>query len=238
MGEPGSDIARAEEVLERVRARVSPAAMKAHKRRARAFLRRLKLAVIAFFGTLLAAGFYGAFVSPLGIGGTVLAVLAAMFLSLLILFFWPRPAEPTAQSLAQADLPLLPQRTNAWLEAQRPALPAPAQLLVDGIGVRLEALGPQLQALDPREPAAAEVRKLIAEELPELVGGYGRVPQALRREGRNGLSPDRQLVEGLKTVDEELARMTEQLASGDLDKLATQNRYLELKYRGEEKPGE
>lgn len=233
MREAGSDLARAEEVLERVRARVSPAALRAHRRRVRGFLRRLRLAVLAFLGTLLAAGFYGAFVSPLGIGGAFLAMLGALFLSLSILFFWPRPAEPTPQSLAQSDLPLLPQRTSLWLEAQRPALPAPAQRLVDGIGVQLDALGPQLKALDPREPAAAQVRKLIAEELPELIGGYGRVPQALRREGRNGLSPDRQLVEGLQTVGEELARMSEQLASGDLDKLATQNRYLELKYRGD-----
>jgi hypothetical protein len=35
-------------------------------------------------------------------------------------------------------------------------------------------------------------------------------------------------------VESELSRMTEQLASGDLDKLATQGRYLELKYKGGE----
>jgi len=234
MRDTGSDIARAEEVLQRVRARVSPAAMRAHKRKAQLFLRRLRNAVLAFFGTLFAAGLYGSFVSPLGIGGVLLALIGAMLLALLILFFWPRPPEPTAEMLVRSDLHLLPRRTEAWLEAQRPALPAPAQLLLDGIGVKLEAMGPQLAALDPREPAAAEIRKLIGEELPELVGGYQRVPQALRREGRNGVSPDRQLVEGLRTVESELGRMTEQLASGDLDKLATQNRYLELKYRGED----
>mgnify|MGYP007088053675 CR=1 FL=1 len=31
--------------------------------------------------------------------------------------------------------------------------------------------------------------------------------------------------------DAEIGRMSEQLASGDLDKLATQNRFLELKYQ-------
>jgi hypothetical protein len=59
------------------------------------------------------------------------------------------------------------------------------------------------------------------------------VPEALRRTGRDGPSPDRQLVDGLSVVDGEIARMTAQLASGDLHKLATQGRYLELKYRGE-----
>ncbi|MFP5455352.1 MAG: hypothetical protein ACLGHK_07630, partial [Alphaproteobacteria bacterium] len=79
-----------------------------------------------------------------------------------------------------------------------------------------------------------EFRKLMAEELPELVEGYKQVPEGMRRAERNGSSPDRQLVEGLKVVDDELRRMGEQLVSGDLDKLATQGRYLELKYRGAE----
>jgi hypothetical protein len=61
------------------------------------------------------------------------------------------------------------------------------------------------------------------------VRGYQRVPQQLRRQG-----PDAQLVEGLRVVESELARMTQQLASGDLDKLATQGKYLELKYKGAE----
>ncbi len=34
-------------------------------------------------------------------------------------------------------------------------------------------------------------------------------------------------------VDSELARMSADLASGDLNKLATQGRYLELKYKDE-----
>ena len=102
-------------------------------------------------------------------------------------------------------------------------------------GIKLEAMAPQFSRLDPREPAANELRKLVAQELPELIEGYKRVPQAMRREERNGLlSPDKQLVEGLRVVDEELLRMSEQMASGDLDKLATQGRYLELKYRGED----
>jgi hypothetical protein len=136
--------------------------------------------------------------------------------------------------MAKSDLPLLPLQTERYLEAQRPALPAPAQRLADEIGIKLEAIGPQLAQLDPREPAAFEFRKLMAEELPELVEGYKRVPEGMRRSERNGSSPDNQLVEGLRVVDEQLARMSEQLISGDLNKLATQGRYLELKYRGED----
>jgi hypothetical protein len=71
----------------------------------------------------------------------------------------------------------------------------------------------------------------MAEELPELVSGYQRVPANMRRKTGDGISPDRQLMDGLTVVESELGRMTEQLARGHLDRLATQNRYLELKYR-------
>jgi len=224
---------RAEEVLERIRSRTSPRAIKAHRRRVVGFFRRLKYAFFAVLAVALAGGLVGAFITPLGIWGFFL-----MMVAMAIVFFgimgWPQAPEPTPQQMARSDLPLLPSQTERYLEAQRPALPAPAQRLADEIGIKLETIGPQLAQLDPREPAAFEFRKLMAEELPELVEGYKRVPEAMRRSERNGSSPDRQLIDGLKVVDEELARMSEQLISGDLNKLATQGRYLELKYRGED----
>lgn len=224
---------RAEEILERVRARTSPRQIKAHRRRVAGFFRRLKYAFFALFGVLLAAGLIGTFITPLGIGGFFL-MLVAMAIVFFGILGWPQAPEPTPEQMAKSDLPMLPSQTERWLEAQRPALPAPAQRLADEIGIKLEAIGPQLATLDAREPAAYELRKLMAEELPELIDGYKRVPEAMRRADRNGSSPDKQLVEGLRVVDEQLVRIAEQLASGDLDKLATQGRYLELKYRGED----
>jgi hypothetical protein len=193
-------------------------------------------AAIAMLAVALGAALFGLFIAPIGIEGLLLTFVA-MAAAAGVMLFWPSAPEPTAATLVQTDLAALPLRTEEWLERQRPALPAPAARLVDGIGLRLEALAPQLQGLDPREPAAVEVRKLIGEELPELIDGYRRVPEALRRETRNGMSPDRQLVDGLGVVDSELKRMTEQIASGDLHRLATQGRYLELKYRGDEAEG-
>jgi hypothetical protein len=231
-----ADSARVLEQAEALLRRVSPEAqrlrMRARKRKWAAFRRRLKLALAAVLATMLAAGLFNLLVAPLGAGGIFVALVAIMIVALTILL-WPASPEPTAETLVQADIRALPLRTEQWLERQRPALPAPAQRLADGIGVRLEALAPQLETLNPAEPAAVEIRKLIGEELPELVSGYQRVPPSLRREDRNGKSPDRQLVEGLAVVESELARMTEQLASGDLHRLATQGRFLELKYRGE-----
>ena len=90
-----------------------------------------------------------------------------------------------------------------------------------------------MQALDEREPVAADIRRLIGEELPELVKGYQRVPLNLRKDGLNGISPDRQLLDGLAVVDDELDRLSKQLAAGDLNRFATQGRYLELKYQGD-----
>jgi len=224
---------RAEEILERVRARTSPRQIKAHRRRVVGFFRRLKYAVFAILAVMLAGGLIGTLVTPLGAGGFFL-MLVAMAVVFFGILGWPGEAEPTREQIAKSELPLLPSQTERWLEAQRPALPAPAQTLADQIGIKLEAMGPQFATLDPREPAAHEFRKLIAEELPELVDGYRAVPETMRREARNGgASPDKQLIEGLRVVDEELLRMSEQMAGGNLDKLATQGRYLELKYRGD-----
>jgi hypothetical protein len=205
------------------------------RRRAR---RRRRLAVASQrLGLLTAIAILGlivlnAFV-PIGATGLLLFALATLILWGVV---FAASAEPEARTeeLAQVDLARLPQRTESWLDQQRAALPAPAMPLVDGIGLKLDMLAPQLATLDPGDPAAFELRKLIGRELPELIDGYRRVPAALRGgETRLGLHPDKQLLDGLAVVDQELGRMAEQLAAGDLHKLATQGRYLELKYRGD-----
>ncbi len=181
---------------------------------------------------ILLATFIVGLIMPIGTTGVMIAALVFVLAALGIVLM-PGERLPDAATLPTTALAQLPLRTESWLAGQRALLPAPAQRLADGIGVKLEALAPQLQSLDEREPAAAEIRRLIADELPELVKGYGRVPDALRRVDTDGMMPERQLVEGLSVVDGELARMSEQLARGDLEKLATQGKYLELKYQGD-----
>ena len=73
--------------------------------------------------------------------------------------------------------------------------------------------------------------------MPELIKGYARVPEPLRRVERNGLTPDQQLAQGLQVIDDEIAEMSSQLAQGDLDLLATRGRYLQIKYQGDEAGG-
>lgn len=232
MPEPGRVMEEAEALLRRVSPEGRRLAQRARERRFRRRMRvaqRLFLATVAVVIGMIA---WGLIIGPIGTTGVMIAAVVGLIAWIAIIAAAREPAE-TPRTLAAADLPLLPSRTEAWLQRQRPALPAPAQRLADSIGERLETLAPQLATLDPREPAAAAIRKLMAEELPELVDGYRRVPEPLRASSRDGLAPDKQLVDGLNVVDSELARMSQQLANGDLTKLATQGRYLELKYRGD-----
>lgn len=220
-------ISKAEELMRRSSPEGRAAARRRRERRKQRAARMMRRMFFVTVAILVAAVVWG-FVSPLGFGGVMAVVFATILAWIGVLLFTAEPAAK-AEELPQVPLKALPNRTEQWLESQRLALPAPANRLIDQIGVRLEGLAPCVQHLDEREPAAMEVRRLVGEELPELVRGYQRVPQQLRRQG-----PDAQLVEGLRVVETELARMTEQLASGDLDKLATQGKYLELKYRGAE----
>lgn len=222
-------IARSAEVLDRHRERYASLATRRRKRQGVEIATRLGRIAAADAAILVAALVIG-WIVPLGIGGAML-VMAALIAATLALAIFPVTPTPRPEKFGEVPLKLLPMKTEQWLETQRPALPAPAQTLVDGIGVRLEALAPQLATLNDQEPAAAEVRKLVGEQLPELIKGYSRVPQALRRVERNGKTPDTQLAEGLALIDQEIAGMSAQLAEGDLNLLATRGRYLEIKYR-------
>jgi hypothetical protein len=102
--------------------------------------------------------------------------------------------------------------------------------LVEHIGLQLDALGTQLERLPENTPAAAEVRKLVGEHLPELVSSYTAIPAHLRGEERAGRTPDQQLADSLGKISTEIDSVTRQLAAGALDDLAIKTRYLDYKY--------
>lgn len=191
--------------------------------------RRVARIAIADFAILVAAVVVG-LVWPLGIFGA-LAVMTLLVVTTLLLAIYPHDTAPPPERLRQTDVRALPAATGRWLESQRPALPAPARGVADQIGVRLETLRFQMAELDTGAPVAEDVRKLVGEQLPDFVRDYQKVPANLRGVARNGKTPDAQLVDGLKLIDGQLAEMSEQLAQGDLDSLATRGRFLELKYR-------
>lgn len=225
-------LARAEEALGRHGGR-SRLQQRSAQRLVRAGIVKAKRFGWITAGFLFGVPLFALLVQPIGLGGLMLAFMAWCG-AVLAGMLWPTGGgRVEATALPTAPLAQLPLQTEHWLADQRRLLPPPAQRLVDGIGLRLEQLSPQLQRLDEKQPGAFEVRRLIADDLPELVRGFQRVPEHLRRGGPDGLDPEKQLIDGLALVDSELRRMSEQLASGDLTQLATQRRYLELKYQGD-----
>lgn len=233
MSDVDDQIARARAAMERIAGDYGTVA-RTHQRRIRQTAgsvgRKLRRVAIADALILVAAIVLGLFVGGIGLFG-FLAVIMLMFAVNMAIILQPAPRAPAAEKLREVELKILPQQTERWLAAQRPALPAPAVRLVDSIGQKLEALTPQLARVDGGSEEAFEVRRLVGEQLPAFVGDYNRVPQSLRGVERNGRSPDAELVDGLKLIEREIADMTQRLAAGDLDQLQTRGRFLEMKYK-------
>lgn len=141
------------------------------------------------------------------------------------IFVQMRSRKVTLAQLPAVPLPAVAPRVGEWLQEQRRMLPPPAQPLVDDLSRHLSALGPQLATVEPNGPASNAVRKLIAVDLPELVERYRNIPPSVAPAEATG-----QLVQGLQIIEGEIGRMSSDLASGSFDALATQNRYLQLKY--------
>jgi len=217
---------RSAELLNRVSARQLQKRARAAGRRAKRMAKYAALSVTAIIVIALGWGI----VSPIGLSG-VLLVAMAILLALVLSVVLSGERKVPARDLGQVEITALPAAAERWLDGQRTALPAPATLLLDRIGDRLEALAPQLHQLSPQEPAAVEVRALLSEHLPQLVSDYRSIPLDLRRMERNGRVPDRQLIDGLSLIEKEIGEMTENLARGDLDRLAAHGRYLEIKYQ-------
>lgn len=187
---------------------------------------RMAFAVMAILFAALVAGLV---IDGIGFTGLVVTFLAIVG-AVVALGMFPRLKVPELGALNRGDVRTMVARTELWLEAQRPALPAPAVNLIDQIGVQLDGLGLQLEGVDPAEPAVSEVRKLVGEHLPGMVESYRRIPANLRREQREGRNADQQLTDGLGKISAEIDAVTRQLAAGDLDALAVRGRFLDYKY--------
>lgn len=199
-------------------------------RRGKRFVLFALAGIVALF---LSAGILGAVLDGIGFFG-VLAVFLAIPLVLMMAFLFSREKEVRADTIVLASLPQLADRTIGWIDQQRRALPAPAMTLADDIGRKIAALQPQLATLDANAPEAHELRRLVGEELPHLVEGYKRVPVTMRREERNGRVAERELIEGMQLLDEEIGGLARHIASTDMDRLSSHKRYLELRYKGDE----
>lgn len=197
----------------------------------KSLLTKVRNVALAIFAIWLGAGIAGAFLNGIGFWG-VMAVVIASAVAVAVFSNFPKVRTPKRAELKQGNPQQMVARTELWLEAQRPALPAPAVQIVDRIGLQLDALGLQLETIEPTHPAVSEVRELVGEYLPETIENYRRIPAHLRREEHAGKTADERLTESLSKLSGEVDRVTRQLAEGALDDLAIKSRYLEYRYGG------
>lgn len=177
---------------------------------------------------MIAGGFL---FGPRGTEG-VIAAPAALFSLWAFILYWYFGRKTSARKVRKAPLAQLPATTGEWLDDLRGGLSHGVQVKVDAIAEQLEALTPQLQALPDETPAAHEIRRLLTEDLPELIRSYQKVPAAFRtRPLYGGKSPEEQLHEGLDTLERQVKHVHEQLAHDDLHAFAVHERYLALKYK-------
>ena len=115
---------------------------------------RMAFAVMAI---LLAALVTGLVIDGIGFTGIVVTFLA-MVAAVSAFAAFPRLKVPELAALNRGDARSMVARTELWLEAQRPALPAPAVQLIDRIGAQLDGLGVQLAGLSADAPAATPPR--------------------------------------------------------------------------------
>ncbi len=194
------------------------------------FFKKLGRAAIWTAAVLVGASVIGGILSGIGFWGVMISaglIAGGIWASMK----FPKMKIPTPETIVKSDLKSLAGKTEIWLESQRPALPAPAVQIVNGIGVQLDMLSPQLNKLNEGDAAAYEVRKLVGEHLPDLINGYKAIPPSMRGKANDsGKSPDEQLIGGLSLIEKEISGVTQQIAKGDIDNLSIRGRYLELKY--------
>ncbi|MEN3745962.1 hypothetical protein TPR58_02195 [Sphingomonas sp. HF-S3] len=221
-------LTHAEELLRRMSPEGREQARREREARARRRNRLMARMLMAAVASLLTWALVAAIVSP---GVAFAAASAVMLLLILLIANRADPRVPGRQALNDAPLPALAEEAIVWLDAQHRGLPSPALRFTRSIAATLDAAEPHLARVDPRSPFAADVRKLIAEELPDLVEGWRAVPVSARRTPRaDGRAPDDHLCNGLQLIDAELARATEQLDRGSFEQIEVLGRYLELKY--------
>ncbi|WP_341713898.1 hypothetical protein [Erythrobacter sp.] len=191
--------------------------------------KKVRNVAIALFALWVGMGVLGLIIDGLGFVGVMTLVLASI-VAVAVLGNYPKLKTPKLPDINKGNVQQMVSRTELWLEAQRPALPAPAVTLVDQIGVQLDGLGYQLDGLDQDHPKAREVRSLVGEQLPQMVESYRKIPSHLRTEKRAGSTPDEQLTDSLAKISGEIDSITRQLAEGSLDDLAIKHRYLDYKF--------
>lgn len=178
--------------------------------------------VVIVVGLAMPIGMFG-FLAAVGLAVGVVALLA----------FMPGPASaPTVPT----DLPnaQMVQRFDSFLYRSRPALPPPAQAVVDQISGRLSTLKATLERVPDLDPQAQDARRLMSVHLPGLIERYRNVPPAFRAQDvGDGVTVDQRLVESLEAGRDALDEVSASLARADLNAFSTQGRFIQSRYGDE-----
>ena len=196
------------------------------------WLKKARNIAIGVAALWVGAAIVGKIIGGIGVFG-VMAMGVATLATLFLLGKYPKMKVPKRADLNTENVRQLVAKTELWLEMQRNRLPKPIAKSLTIIGSQLDELEPQLAEVDQQHPTAKEIRKLVGEDLPDMIEGFLRIPESLRYEERNGTTPVKQLENGLDVVSRELDSINRQLAQGSIDDLAIRGRYLDYKYGGE-----
>lgn len=168
---------------------------------------------------------YGAAVAPVGTTAMIAAGAATLVVAGTAML-WPAQASGGGK-ISSTELLALAGNAEDWLLDQRKSLPGRALPAVDAVFVRFQDLQPRLAALDPHSTLAWELRRLLAEHLPRLIQSYAELPQVVQDEDRTLLP---RLIEGLGTVERELARICKECSRDHLTTFEAQERFLATRY--------
>jgi hypothetical protein len=168
---------------------------------------------------VIAAAALGLLLGGIGFGGLFFTALACVLVAALLLRY-PRLRVPPRAELTRGSLSEVVANAELWLETRRSSLPAEAARQVDAIGVQLDGLGLQLDHASPPREAEAQVRRLVGEHLPAIVGRYTAAPRPA--------SDEAALVDSLERIGAEIDRITRQLATGSLDDLELKARSMDF----------
>lgn len=188
--------------------------------------RRIRNGALA--GGTAAAGVagYGLAVGGIEVVGMLLAIPAVVAVGAAALFIPTRRAKPSAKLATLPPAEAVAQ-AESWLAARRSRLPSRAGRPLDAVCAGLHTVGSQLARAAAGDAAALDAQRLAAVHLPRLVDSYLAVPEPHRPAGSE---VERELIDGLKVIGDELGRLSRTLAAEQVDAVKIEGRFLEQRY--------
>jgi hypothetical protein len=202
---------------------VREAEKRRQERRQRAAVRKAKRAGAVAGASGLGMFGYAITVTPIG-----MALVAAGGAAVAGILLYQLLPQRQRDGFSSEELAALPSEAEEWLLDRRTQLPLATAPSLDSIFTSLGDLPPHLARLDPNSTLAWEARRLMSEHLAGLVDAWCKLPSATRE--RDHETRER-FIRSLRTVADELARVTELASRDERMILETRGRFLESRYR-------